>query len=287
VPRVPAPLLVLGSILSVQIGAAIAKGGFGLIPPTAFVWLRLLTSAVILLVIARPRFRGRSRADIAVMIGFGGCLALMNWSIYQSMARIPLGVAVTFEFLGPLTVAILTSRRLRDLAWVLLAGIGVALLGFTPHGLTLVGVGFALLAGTGWAGYILFSAETGRRWPGISGLALASSIGAITLAVPAVVDAGIRLATPKTWVFGVAVGLLSSVIPYTLELNALRRIPPGVFGILMSLEPAVAALAAAVLLGEILRPTQWLAIGCVVAASVGATWANSRAGARVASPGGG
>lgn len=286
-PRVPAPLLVIGSILSVQIGAAIAKGGFDLIPPTAFVWLRLLTSSVILLMIARPRFRGRSRADIAVMIGFGGCLAIMNWSIYQSMARIPLGVAVTFEFLGPLTVALITSHRVRDLAWVLLAGVGVALLGFTPHGLTLTGVAFALLAGAGWAGYILFSAETGKRWPGISGLALASTVGAIALAAPAIAEAGARLASPKTWAFGVAVGLLSSVIPYTLELNALRRIPPGVFGILMSLEPAVAALAAAVLLGEILRPAQWLAIGCVVAASVGATWASNRAGARVASPGGG
>jgi inner membrane transporter RhtA len=116
---------------------------------------------------------------------------------------------------------------------------------------------------------------------------LASTVGAIALAAPAIAEAGARLASPKTWAFGVAVGLLSSVIPYTLELNALRRIPPGVFGILMSLEPAVAALAAAVLLGEILRPAQWLAIGCVVAASVGATWASNRAGARVASPGGG
>jgi inner membrane transporter RhtA len=282
VTRVPAPLLVIGGIVSVQLGAAIAKGGFGLIPPTAFVWLRLLTSSVILLVIARPRFRGRTRSDIAVMIAFGGCLAIMNWSIYQSMARIPLGVAVTIEFLGPLTVAIVSSRRPRDLLWVLLAGAGVALLGFTPHGLTLTGIGLALLAGAGWAGYILCSAETGRRWPGISGLALASSIGAIGLAVPAVLAAGGRLATPHALAFGVAVGLLSSVIPYSLELNALRRIPPGVFGILMSLEPAVAALAAAVLLGEILHPTQWLAIGCVVAASVGAT----AAGTRVTPPGG-
>lgn len=279
--------MIICSIVSVQIGAAIAKGGFDLVPPTAFVWLRLLTSSVILMIIARPRLRGRRRSDIAVMIGYGGCLAIMNWSIYQSMARIPLGVAVTVEFLGPLTVAVITSHRLRDLFWVLLAAAGVALLGFTPHGLTLAGVGFAVLAGTAWAGYILFTAETGRRWPGISGLALASSLGAIGLAGPAVAVAGSRLVHPRVLLIGLAVGLLSSVVPYSLELSALRRMPPDVFGILMSLEPAVAALAAAVLLGELLHPTQWLAIGCVVAASVGATWAGSRAAARVASPGGG
>ncbi len=285
--RIPAPVLVLCSIVSVQIGAAIAKGTFGLVGPTAFVWLRLLSSSLILLVIARPRLSGRRRSDIAVMVGYGGCLAIMNWSIYQSMARIPLGVAVTFEFLGPLAVAVATSHRFRDLLWVLLAGAGVALLGFTPHGLNLAGVAFALLAGAAWAGYILFSAATGRRWPGVSGLALASSLGSIGLAVPAVAEAGARLLHPQVLLLGLAVGLLSSVIPYSLELNALRRIPAGVFGILMSLEPAVAALAAAVLLGELLRPTQWLAVACVVAASVGATWAGSRAAARVASPGGG
>jgi len=154
---------------------------------------------------------------------------------------------------------------------VVLAGAGVALLGFTPHGLNLPGVGFALAAAASWAGYILLSTETGRRWPGISGLAVASVVGAVGLAVPAILRAGSRLLDPKLLAVGVAVALMSSVIPYSLELNALRRIPRGVFGVLMSLEPAAAALAGMVVIGEFLRPTQWIAIGCVVAASVGTT----------------
>lgn len=269
--RVPAPLLVIGGIISVQVGAAIAKGLFPIVSPTAMVWLRLLTSAVILLILGRPRLRGRSRTDLLVALGFGICLTAMNWCIYQSFARIPLGVAVTFEFLGPLTVAIVSSRRIRDLLWAALAAAGVMLLGFTPHGITLVGVLFALAAGSAWAGYILFSRETGRRWPGISGLALASAVGAIGLAVPAMIEDGDQLLQSKALILGVAVGLLSSVIPYSLELAALRRIPAGVFGILMSLEPAAAAFAAMILLREFLSVGQWLAVACVIAASVGAT----------------
>jgi inner membrane transporter RhtA len=167
----------------------------------------------------------------------------MNWAIYQSFARIPLGVAVTIEFLGPLTVAVIGSRRSIDFLWLLLAAAGVALLGPTPGDLSWSGVAFALLAGLAWAGYILLSAETGRRWPGLSGLALAAVVGAIVLAGPAIAEAGTRLLQPKILLLGSAVGLLSSVIPYSLELIALRRIPPRVFSILMSLEPAAAALA--------------------------------------------
>jgi inner membrane transporter RhtA len=204
-------------------------------------------------------------------LAFGVSLATMNWAIYQSFARIPLGIAVTIEFLGPLVVAVIGSRRPRDLVWVLLAGLGVALLGFTRSELTLSGVLFALLAATGWACYILLSAETGRRWSGVSGLAVASLVGAVGLAGPAVAEAGERLLDPRVLLLGVAVGLLSSVIPYSLELTALRRITPRVFGILMSLEPAAAALAAMLLLSEFLRWTQWLALVCVVLASVGAT----------------
>lgn len=278
--RVPAPILVLAGVVSLQFGAAFAKGLFALVPPTTFVWLRLLTTAVILLPVAwvtassaasRPRLRGHSRGDVLVVIGFGGCLAIMNFSIYQAMARIPLGMAVTLEFLGPLTVAMLFSRRPRDLIWAGLAAAGVAILGFSPHGLTPIGVGFALLAAAAWAGYILLSAETGRRWPGISGLALAGAVGAIGLAAPAIVAAGERLLRPEVLIIGLVVGLLSSVIPYSLELNALRRMRRGVFGILMSTEPAVATVAAMIILGEFLQPQQWLAVGCVIVASIGAT----------------
>jgi inner membrane transporter RhtA len=269
--RVPAVWFVVISILSVQFGAAIAKDLFRLVPPTAMVWMRLATSAVIFLVAVRPRLAGRSRGDWLVVLGFGASLLIMNWAIYQSFARLPLGIAVTIEFLGPLTVAILGSRQPRDLLWVLLAGIGVALLGVTPGRLSGLGVAFALLAAFAWACYILLSAQTGRRWPGLSGLAVASVVGTLVLAPPAIIGAGSDLLLPRVLVLGLVVGLLSSVIPYSLELTALRRIPPRVFGILMSLEPAAAALAAMILLAEFLRWTQWLALVCVVVASVGAT----------------
>ena len=242
-----------------------------MIPPTAMVWLRLITSAIVLLVMARPRLTGHSGRDWLIVLGFGVSLMTMNWAIYQSFARIPLGIAVTIEFLGPLTVAVIGSRRLTDLIWVLLAGAGVALLGVSKTTLTLAGVAFALLAAIGWACYILLSAQTGRRWPGLTGLAIASVVGAIALAPPAVVEAGSRLLDPTVLTLGLAVGMLSSVIPYSFELMALRRIPPRVFSILMSLEPAAAALAAMIVLGEFLTVTQWLAMACVVIASIGAT----------------
>jgi inner membrane transporter RhtA len=269
--RIPAVWLVVGGIVSVQFGAAIAKQLFGVVPPTAMVWLRLVTSAVIFLAVVRPGLRGHTRADWAVALAFGVSLMTMNWAIYQSFARIPLGLAVTIEFLGPLTVAVLGSRRLRDLLWVALAAAGVALLGLSRSQLDVAGVLFALLAALGWACYIILSARTGRRWPGVSGLVVASLVGALALAGPAVAEAGRDLLDPRVLILGVAVGLLSSVIPYSLELTALRRIPPRVFGILMSLEPAVAALAAMVLLSEFLTPVQWVAMACVVVASVGST----------------
>ncbi|HEY9564314.1 MAG TPA: EamA family transporter [Nocardioides sp.] len=263
--------LVLASIASVQLGAAIAKDLFDRIDPTGMVLLRLATSAIILLALARPNLRGRSRTDWLVVAGFGLSLGTMNWAIYQSFARIPLGVAVTIEFVGPLTLAVLGSRRPRDLAWVTLAALGVLLLGFDPSGLNLTGGLFALLAGAAWASYILLSASTGRRWPGLDGLAVASVV-AVTALVPYAVAAGGRdLLQLDILLIGAAVGLLSSVIPYSLELTALRSLKPAVFGILMSLEPAAAALAAVIVLQELLSPLQVVAMLLVIAASVGAT----------------
>jgi inner membrane transporter RhtA len=273
--RIPAVWLVISGIISVQVGAAIAKDLFDLVPPTAMVWLRLITSAVILLLVARPRWTGHSGRDWLIVLGFGVSLMTMNWAIYQSFARIPLGIAVTIEFLGPLTLAVTGSRRLVDLIWVALAGMGVALLGLSRSTLTLAGVGFALLAAVAWACYILLSAQTGRRWPGISGIAIASVVGAIALAPPAILEAGSVMLDSTVLALGVAVGLLSSVIPYSFELIALRRIPPRVFSILMSLEPAAAALAAMIVLGEFLSLVQWLAMACVVIASIGATRTSS------------
>jgi len=262
---------VVVGILSVQFGAAVAKDLFGRIDPTAMVWLRLLSSALVLVLIARPVLRGRTRKDWLAVVGFGASLGLMNWAIYQSFARIPLGLAVTIEFVGPLAIAVVGSRRVRDLAWVVLAGLGVALLGLDPKGVTLAGVLFALLAGAAWAAYILLSASTGRRWPGLDGLAVASVVAILPLTPYAVHAGGDTLLEPEILALGAAVGLLSSVIPYSLELNALRTLRPSVFGILMSLEPAAAALAGLLLLGEVLTPVQLLAMACVVAASIGAT----------------
>ncbi|MVA76990.1 EamA family transporter [Auraticoccus sp. F435] len=269
--RVPATWLVLTGVVSVQVGAALAKDLFSQVPPTAMVLLRLATATAVLLAVARPRLRGRTRRDWLVVLAFGLALAGMNVAIYQSFARIPLGMAVTIEFLGPLAVAVVASRRLRDVVWVVLAGAGVALLGFDPTGLSVSGVLYALAAAACWAAYILCSARTGRRWSGLSGLAVASVVGLLLVGGPAVAAAGSTLLRPEVLLLGVAVGVLSSVIPYSAELSALRRMPPRVFGVLMSLEPAAAALAALLLLGEALTALQWLALACVVLASAGAT----------------
>jgi inner membrane transporter RhtA len=263
--------LVVVGIVSVQVGAAFAKDLFGTISPTAIVWLRLVTSALVLTAIAGPRLRGRNRGDWLVVVGFGVSLGLMNWAIYQSFARIPLGIAVTIEFIGPLTLAVLGSRRAQDLVWVGLAAVGVLLLGLEPAELTAAGVAYALLAGAAWAAYILLSARTGARWPGLDGLAVASVLATVLLTVPALVAGGDGLLDGRVLLIGAMIGLLSSVIPYSCEMVALRTLPPSVFSILMSLEPAAAALAAIVVLQELLTPLQVLAIACVIAASVGAT----------------
>jgi len=264
--------LVLIGILSVQFGAGIAKSLFDEIAPTTIVWLRLVTSAVVLVAIARPVLRGRSRTDWLVVLAFGACLGVMNWAIYQAFARIPLGIAVTLEFIGPLTLAVIGSRRVRDLLWVLLAGLGVAVLGLSGGGeVNLAGALFALLAGAMWASYILLAGQTGQRWPGFDGLAIASVVAMALLTPLAIGEGGGDLLDPRILLLGAAVGLLSSVVPYSCELVALRSIKASVFSILMSLEPAAAALAGIIVLQEFLTWEQWLAMTFVVIASVGAT----------------
>jgi len=272
--------LVLIGIASVQLGAGIAKTLFDEVDPETIVWLRLVTSAVVLVAIARPRLRGRARVDWQVVLAFGLALGLMNWAFYQALARIPLGLAVTIEFIGPLSLAVLGSRRPRDLVWVALAGVGVLLLGVQPGDLNWAGVGFALLAAATWAAYILLSAQTGRRWQGVDGLALASVVAALLLTPVTLGRYADQLDDARVLVLGALVGLLSSVIPYTCELVALRSLRPAVFSILMSLEPAAAALAGLVVVGEVLEPLQLVAIACVVVASVGAT----RSGATISEP---
>lgn len=232
------------------------------------VFFRLITSSLILLALGRPRLAGRPVTDWRPVLTLVFALGAMNWAFYESFARIPLGGAVTIEFCGPLLLAPVGSRRPRDLVWVGLAAVGVILFGGTN--VDALGFGLALLAGGCWALYIVSTAATGRRWAGIEGLAVASTIAALAIAPFAVVAAGERLLEPRLLMLGALVGLLSSVIPYSLEMTALRTLPTRVFGILMSLEPAVAALAAAVLLSEWLTPLQLLAMACVTAASVGA-----------------
>lgn len=272
---VPPPALIVLGIVSVQVGAGLAKNLFARSSPEAVVMMRLLTSAVVLGVAYRSSLRGLRRShswrDLGVVALFGLTLAAMNACFYQALARLPLGIAVTIEFLGPLSISVLASRRRLDLLWTLLALGGVALLARGGHDVSTAGVGFALLAAAGWACYILLSGATGRRFPGSSGLAAASVVGAAAMLPVGVGTAGTKLLDPELLLVAAFVGLLSSVIPYSLELEALRRMPPRVFGILMSLEPAVGALVGLVFLGEVLQWREWLAIGLVITACVGAT----------------
>ena len=225
--------------------------------------------------------RGRPPADLRVAALFGITLGLMNWAIYSAMDRIPLGVAVTIEFAGPLGVAVFASRRPLDLLWVVLAAAGIVLLADPGGGsLDTVGVAFALLAAAMWAAYILLSVRTGRLFPGGSGLAIAMAVGAVTILPLGVGQAGSALLEPELLAAGAVVALASSVIPYSLELEALRRLPARVFGVLMSLEPAVAALAGLVVLGQALGAREWLAIALVVVAAAGATAPLADAGCR-------
>jgi inner membrane transporter RhtA len=274
--RIPPVWLVVVGICSVQLGAGIAKNLFDDAAPTTLVWLRLATSSVVLAAVARPTLRGRTARDWQVAVAFGMTLGAMNWAIYESFARIPLGIAVTIEFLGPLALAVSGSRRARDLVWALLAAVGVALLGLERGDLDLTGIGFALLAAAMWAAYILLSADTGRRWPGLEGLTVASLVATVVITPLVVTLSGRGLGNPRVILLGALVGLLSSVVPYSCEITALRTIRPSVFGILMSLEPAAAALAGILVVHEFLAPMQWLAVACVVVASVGATRAESR-----------
>ena len=290
---VPPSALVLTGIFSVQFGAGLAARLFAQIPPAAVTGLRLWTSAAVMAVVGARPLRGaltglaRRRAwrDAAVVAGFGLTLAVMNFSIYQSFARIPLGISVTVEFLGPLGVAVASSRRLLDVLWVVLAGAGVALLahGALPasagRGTVLLGLAFGLLAGLSWAAYILLSRATGQRFPGSTGLTIAMLAAAVVITPVGVTAGGAALLRPGILLTGLGIGLLSSIIPYSLELEALRRIPARVFGIWMSLEPAVAALVGLVLLGQALAAREWLAIGCVMAACAGAARGTREPGA--------
>jgi inner membrane transporter RhtA len=260
--------LVVAAVTSLQFGAGFAVTLFDELGPGGAAFLRLAIAAVVLIAMWRPRVRGHPARDLRLAAAFGVTLGLMNLCIYEAMDRIPLGIAVTIEFWGPLAVAVAGSRRPLDLLWVVLAATGIVLLADPGGGsLDAAGIGFALAAGGLWAGYILLSARTGKVFPGGSGLAIAMVFGAL-VTFPTGIDAD--LLEPELLAAGVGIALASSVIPYSFELEALRRLPARVFGVLMSLEPGVAALAGLVVLGQALDGVEWLAIAFVVVASAGA-----------------
>jgi inner membrane transporter RhtA len=277
----PAPpeLLVLGGIASVQFGAAFANKLFDQAGPGGVVLLRLALAAIILLAVARPRLRGYGRADAAAVLAFGLILGLMNWSFYESLQRLPLGVAVTIEFTGPLAVAVAGSRRALDLLWVALAGGGVALLALrgSHHGVHALGVVLALAAAACWACYILLSKRVGAAFAALDGLAVALAIGTLVVIPVGIVEGGSAIGRPEVIGGALGVALLSSVIPYSVELIALRRLSAGRFGLLMCLEPAVAALAGVIVLGQAFTGVLAIAVMMVFAASVGATLAGRSA----------
>lgn len=271
--RVPAPLLALAAIVSVQLGAAIAKTRFDEVGPIGAATLRLVIGAVVLALVVRPRVRRWSRRQWLGALALGVALGGMNVCIYVAFASIPIGVAVTIEFLGPLTLSLVHTRRWRDALWAALALAGVVLLGVGPSAVTsATGVVFAVLAAACWAGYIVMNRHVGQAIPGVDGLAV-SMLVAMVVALPFGARAAVRgiVADPSLLLVFGAVAVLSSVLPYALEMLALRRMPTRVFGVLQSTGPAVAALAGLLVLAEGLSVLEVAALVCVTVASIGVT----------------
>ncbi|GAA2800805.1 EamA family transporter [Saccharopolyspora taberi] len=269
--------LLLGGTLSVQFGSAFAALLFPRAGALGAVALRIAFAAVVLLVVTRPRLRGYARADWVAACGFGLALGGMNILFYQAIDRIPLGAAVTLEVLGPLVLSVVAARRATSLLWAGLALGGVYLLGRGDFGrLDVAGVAFALGAGAMWAAYIVLNARAGARFPRLDALTIAMAVATLVSLPLGVGSAGAALLEPGVLALGLAIAALSSGIPYTLELLALRRLPPATFAVLTSLAPAVAATAGFLVLGQGLSLTQCVAIALVIAASAGAVWTGKR-----------
>jgi inner membrane transporter RhtA len=277
VGRLPASLLIVAAAFSVQGGAALATTLFADAGALGTVFVRTAFAAVILLALAPELLRGRPAGPLRWPLALGVALAGVNSLFYLSIDRVPLGVAVTVEFLGPLAVAVAGSRRRLDFVWIVLAGAGVALLGSPTVDVDRVGLLLALAAGVFWAAYIVIGKRLGRTWPLGQGLAVSMAIAAVLVAPFGIVEAGAGLASPRVIALAFVVGFLASVVPYVLELAALRRLAASTFGILMSLGPAVAALAGAVFLSQRLGAFELLAVGLVVVASAGANRGAPRA----------
>ncbi|MFF7292946.1 DMT family transporter [Microbacterium sp. NPDC008134] len=273
--------LVIGSCLSLPFGAAVAAQLFPVLGPWGVTSLRVAIAALLLLVIVRPRPRRWTRQQWTAALLFGLSLAAMNGFFYAAIDRIPLGPAVAIEFLGPLVLAAVLTRRLPDAVWVGVAVIGMGLLfidgivGAEP--LDPLGVVFILIAAGFWAMYIRTSAKVGALIPGSGGLAMGLVVAAVLLLPVGIPTATVIAADPQLLLLAGITAVLSSVIPYSFELAALRRLPQRVFGVLLSLEPAFATLAGWLILGQDASPLRLLAIALVVAASIGTTLGIRRA----------
>ncbi|MEU4237033.1 EamA family transporter [Actinoplanes sp. NPDC026619] len=271
-PELPAPLLVLMSIASVQFGSAVARTLFDDLGAAGVTLLRLAVSAVIIAIVTRPALRAWSGAAWRAAAVLGVVMAGMNLIFYLALRTVPLGLAVTVEFLGPLLLSLVQTRRVLDLLWAALAAAGVLLLGLAGGGnAPLSGLMLAFVAGLCWAGYIVFSAKLGGLVPGTGGLAVSLAVAAVLVLPFGAGGASAVLDRPVLLVGATAVALLSSVVSYGLEINALRRIPTRVFGILMSLEPAAAAIAGLLVLHQRLGVVEIVALVAVTAASAGVT----------------
>jgi inner membrane transporter RhtA len=270
---VPPVALVLAGATSIQFGAALGATLFDDVGPAGTSLLRIGLGALILAALVRPSWRRHDARDRRLVALFGLTLGVMNLGFYEALDRIPLGAAVTIEFIGPVSVAVVLSRRPLDLVWVALAVAGILLLAnpFGAGALDAVGLAWVGLAAVAWAAYILLAQRASGRFEGLEGLALASLVAALVPLGPGVLSAGGDLLSAEVLAVGAAVALLSSVIPYSLETEALRRIPARVFSVLMSLEPAVAALAGFLVLGQRLGARELVAIALVIAASIGVT----------------
>ena len=266
----PAPFLMVAAMLSFQLGAAVATSLFSRVGVPATACLRLGVGGVLLLAISRPNLR-RPASELIWLVAFGAELAVMNYAFYQALERIPLGVAVTVEFLGPLTVALLHSRRVRDVLWVILAGAGIAIFAGPSSGsLDPAGLALAALAGAGWAAYILTAQRVGRAWKGSQGLAGGMVVSAILLTPFAA--GGVGSVAAGSGLEILALGVLSTALPFSLEMAALRTLTARAYGVLASLEPAIATVVGVVALSQSLHATDVLATLLVVTASVGATF---------------
>ena len=280
---VPPPGLVLTSIVSIQFGAAVAVNLFDSLGPVAVTFLRLAFAAILLVAVRRQQIDGRARDHLGLLLLFGIVIGLMNLAFYGAIARIPLGIAVAIEFVGPLGVAALTSRRPREFIWIILAGAGLVLL--TPDvggSLDPVGVVLALLAGLGWASFVLLSPRVARN-VGDAGLALAMAAASLFTLPLALTAGGLERLDPWLLAGALAVATLSTALPLSLEFEALKRMTARAYGVMVTLEPVVAVIVGVIVLGQALPPTALVSVALVTVAAIGVNLTD-RHGSEIAPP---